>query len=253
MALGVVERRDVPPSALFRLVPEHVAARAVLQLVDAHDLALQELARSASELNPAPTSVVIFGSFARAEAVTASDLDVLVVRPDAVDEDDADWRREIDEWAQRARRVTGNRVELLEVSESEAGRRRRSRQPLWLDGQRDGSGVRPQPLSAEEAAQCLGAGQARTEPWSRRSSAGCFPSRAERSTSRTRLPGETQAVQSSVPAVAWKSLGACRSSSRRAPHPDAAGPADPRLRSAGTVAGWAGRRPRVRGASPSDC
>ena len=102
----------------------------MLQLVDAHDLALQELARSASELNPAPTSVVIFGSFARAEAVTASDLDVLVVRPDAVDEDDADWRREIDEWAQRARRVTGNRVELLEVSESEAGRRRRSRQPL---------------------------------------------------------------------------------------------------------------------------
>ncbi|HEX9467800.1 MAG TPA: helix-turn-helix domain-containing protein, partial [Acidimicrobiia bacterium] len=28
--LGVVERRDVPPAVLVRLVPEHLAARAVL-------------------------------------------------------------------------------------------------------------------------------------------------------------------------------------------------------------------------------
>jgi predicted nucleotidyltransferase len=138
VALGIVERRDVPPSALFRLVPEHVAARAVLLLVDARELAIQELSRSASALDPAPVSVVIFGSFARGEAVAGSDVDVLVVRADIVDEDNPDWRRGIDEWAERARRLTGSQVELLEVSEAEAGRRLRSRQPLWLDVQRDG-------------------------------------------------------------------------------------------------------------------
>ena len=138
VALGLVERRDVPPSALFRLVPEHVAARAVLLLVDARELAIQELSRLTSALDPAPTSIVIFGSFARGEAVAGSDVDVLVVRADVVDEDDPGWRRGIDEWARRARRVTGNRVELLEVSETEAGRRLRSRKPLWLDVQRDG-------------------------------------------------------------------------------------------------------------------
>jgi predicted nucleotidyltransferase len=138
VALGVVERREAPPSALFRLVPEHAAARAVLLLVDARELAVQELSRLASALDPAPVSVVIFGSFARGDAVTASDLDVLIVRPDVVDEDDANWRRGIDGWAKSVRRLTGNRVELLEVSETEAGRRLRSRQPLWLDVQRDG-------------------------------------------------------------------------------------------------------------------
>jgi predicted nucleotidyltransferase len=138
VALGVVERREVPPSALFRLVPEHVAARAVVLLVDARELAIHEVSRLATELRPTPISVVIFGSFARGEAVAGSDIDVVVVRRDVVDEDDAAWRRAIDGWAQHARRVTGNRVELLEVSQAEAGRRLRSRQPLWLDVQRDG-------------------------------------------------------------------------------------------------------------------
>ena len=32
--LGVVERRDVPPAVLVKLVPEHVASRAILMLAD---------------------------------------------------------------------------------------------------------------------------------------------------------------------------------------------------------------------------
>jgi DNA-binding IclR family transcriptional regulator len=35
--LGVVERREVPPASLFRLVPEHVASRALLDLARSTD------------------------------------------------------------------------------------------------------------------------------------------------------------------------------------------------------------------------
>src|SRR5262249_2605540 len=89
--LGMVERRDIAPSALFRLVAERVARRAVLELARAREVTLQELGRAASDVTPGPVSVVVFGSFARGDADSESDLDVLVVRPDSVGEEDDDW------------------------------------------------------------------------------------------------------------------------------------------------------------------
>lgn len=138
IALGLVERREAPPSALFRFVPEHVAAGAVLALADARRLVLDEIGRTASGLDPVPVSVVVFGSFARGEAVGESDLDLVLVRPDVVGEDDAGWRAGVEAWIDRVRRFTGNRVELLEVAEHDAARLLRSRKPLWLDVRRDG-------------------------------------------------------------------------------------------------------------------
>src|SRR3954471_2753689 len=67
--LGIVERREAPPSALFRFVPESVAARAVTALAGARETVLDEIGGAASALVPAPASVIVFGSFARAEAV----------------------------------------------------------------------------------------------------------------------------------------------------------------------------------------
>jgi predicted nucleotidyltransferase len=136
--LGIVERRDVPPSALFRFVRENVAARAVSALADARRTVLHELGESARDIEPPPVSVIIFGSFARGEADRDSDLDVVVVRSATTDEDDDRWRESVDRWQEDARRLTGNTVELLEASDEEARRLLRSRRKLWLDVQRDG-------------------------------------------------------------------------------------------------------------------
>jgi len=136
--LGIVERRDVPPSAQFRYVHEHVAARAVSLLVDAQRAVLAELRSAAARIKPLPTSVVIFGSFARGEAVSASDIDVIVVRPKTVGEDEPRWRASLDRWRDGAQTLTGNHVEVIEVSELDAQRLLRSRKPFWLDVQRDG-------------------------------------------------------------------------------------------------------------------
>ena len=136
--LGIVERRDMPPSALFRFVRENVAARAVSALADARRTVLHELGESARHIEPRPVSVIVFGSFARGEADRDSDLDVVVVRPATTDEDDDRWRVAVDRWQEQTRRLTGNPVELLEASDEEARRLLRSRTPLWLDVQRDG-------------------------------------------------------------------------------------------------------------------
>ncbi len=136
--LGILERRDVPPSALFRYVPENIAARAVSALADARRTVLRELGESAGHIEPRPVSTIVFGSFARGDAERESDLDVALVRPSAVDEDDSRWRASVDQWVEHAQRLTGNRVELLEVAEEQASRLLRSRKPLWLDIQREG-------------------------------------------------------------------------------------------------------------------
>jgi predicted nucleotidyltransferase len=139
--LGIVERREAPPSALFRFVPENIAARAVTALAGAREAVLDEIGGAAGDLVPAPASVIVFGSFARAEAVRGSDLDVVVVRADGIEEEDARWREGLAAWRDGLGRLTGNAVDVVEVSEPDAIRLLRSRKPLWLDVQRDGVAV----------------------------------------------------------------------------------------------------------------
>lgn len=136
--LGLLERREAPPSVLFHFVPENVAARAVTALAESRETVLREIGAAAAELDPPPMSVIVFGSFARGDADRLSDLDVVFVRGRTIAEDDPDWRNVVDAWREHARRLTGNPVELLEVSDEEASRRLRGGTPFWLDVQRDG-------------------------------------------------------------------------------------------------------------------
>ncbi|WP_208028067.1 helix-turn-helix domain-containing protein [Rhabdothermincola sediminis] len=148
VALGVVERREVPPASLFRLVPEHVAARALLALARSTDTVLDEMGRLAKALPQPPVSVIVFGSFARREADADSDIDVVVIRPTDIDEDDDTWSASLEAWRRDVRRLTGNPVEVLEVSADEAATKLASRAQVWADIRRDGRVV--QGLSIDE-------------------------------------------------------------------------------------------------------
>jgi hypothetical protein len=111
--LGVLERREVPPASLFRFVPEHVASRAIVALARSADTVLAELGELVAALPVAPVSVVAFGSFARRAADAESDIDLLVVRPHGVDEDDERWSASIEQLQTSGRRLSGNRIEFL--------------------------------------------------------------------------------------------------------------------------------------------
>jgi predicted nucleotidyltransferase len=138
VALGVVERREVPPASLFRLVAEHVASRALLALARSTDTVLDEMGRLAEALPQPPVSVIVFGSFARREAEIDSDIDVVVVRPADIDEDDDVWSSSLEAWRRDVRRLTGNPVEILEVSADEAATKLAGRGQVWADIRRDG-------------------------------------------------------------------------------------------------------------------
>lgn len=136
--LGLVERREVPPASLFRLVPEHVASRALLALARAADTVLDEIGRLAGAAPCPPVSVIAFGSFSRKEAGPDSDIDLVVVRPAEIGEDDDAWTDSLQAWRRDVRRLTGNLVEVLEVSANEAAARLAGRSQLWADVRRDG-------------------------------------------------------------------------------------------------------------------
>lgn len=135
---GLVERREAPPSALFRLVDDNVGSRVVRALSRSRETVLAELGSQAETLEPGPVSVIVFGSFARGEAEADSDLDVLFVQPKGMNDDDYRWAAAVEGWRQFARRLTGNRVEVVETSESSVGRFLRSHKTLWADIVRDG-------------------------------------------------------------------------------------------------------------------
>lgn len=141
VALGVVERREVPPSSLFRLVPEHVAVQPLVALARSADTVFEDMGRLAGVLPVPPVAVIVSGSFARRETETDSDIDVVIVRPAQVDDDDDAWSISLETWRRDVRRLTGNPVEILEVTVEEAARKLNSRSSVWLDIRRDGQVV----------------------------------------------------------------------------------------------------------------
>lgn len=146
--LGVVERRDVPPAALFRLVPDNLVADALLGISQLRDVLISHMGRIADVIEPAPVSITVFGSFARGDADADSDIDVLVVRPEDVEQYSEPWESSLAAWRERVARTAGNSVEILEESDDQArqaltGRR----QGVWDDIRTEGVHVAGKSLS----------------------------------------------------------------------------------------------------------
>ncbi len=89
--LGLIERREVPPSSLFRLVREQVAVGPLLSLARTRDAMIEEMGRIADDLPVAPIAAVIFGSFAGGEADAQGDIDTVLVRPADPEESAEAW------------------------------------------------------------------------------------------------------------------------------------------------------------------
>lgn len=136
--LGLVERREVPPSSLFRLSRQNVAAQVVVELARSHDIALQQMGAAAGELPVPPVSVIIFGSFARREADRHSDIDAVIVHPDGIDAEDDSWAAGVEQWREAVRAITGNPVEVIETDKAEAAEKLSSERTVWRDVARDG-------------------------------------------------------------------------------------------------------------------
>ncbi len=129
--LGLVGRRDVGSAALVRLIRDNEAARAVLTLADLQRGVMARLAREAKKIRPAPTCLVVFGSFVRGDAHENSDIDVLAVPPPEAKDDDCQWTAALGQWTDQAARIAGNPVNLLQVTIEELPKLVRGDREPW--------------------------------------------------------------------------------------------------------------------------
>jgi len=116
---GLVFVREVPPSYLYELNRAHVAADVVHSLVRLRDSLFDRIREHVNAWAPPPVNVTVFGSVARGDARTTSDLDLLVVRPDDTPPDFTYWQEHAPHLADAIRDWCGNSAQILEYQEHE--------------------------------------------------------------------------------------------------------------------------------------
>jgi predicted nucleotidyltransferase len=115
---GLVDREEAGRAFLFTLNREHLAAPAAELLAQMRSELLDRLRATIASWDIAPVHVSLFGSLARGEGDTNSDIDLFVVRPKKVEREDPRWREQVDLLARQIRRWTGNRAGISEVSKT---------------------------------------------------------------------------------------------------------------------------------------
>jgi predicted nucleotidyltransferase len=145
---GLVDVVDAPPAQLYTLNREHIAAPLVEQLAGLRGELLTRLRTELERWEPAPLHASLFGSAARGEGSLESDIDVFLVRPDGVDAEDPQWRRQVDELRDRVQRWTGNHVGISELGALELTELMRHPPNVLLEIGRDGIALAGVPTRA---------------------------------------------------------------------------------------------------------
>ena len=116
---GLVDTMEARPAILYTLNREHIAAPVALALVDLRRALFGRIRGAIEQWEVAPVHASVFGSAARGDGDTASDIDVFVVRPAAVAPDDAAWTAQLDSLANAITRWTGNHAGVSDVGVDE--------------------------------------------------------------------------------------------------------------------------------------
>lgn len=118
-AQGVVVAADVPPSRLYRLNRDHLAADVAVILRDLRTRLFDRIGADLATWPDPPVSAALFGSVARGDGSTDSDVDLLLIRPDGLTDDSDPWATSVFELGQQLRRWTGNEPSVLQADTAE--------------------------------------------------------------------------------------------------------------------------------------
>ena len=128
---GLVTRVELNRAYLFALNHDHLAAPAVEMLANLREKLIAEIRSTVGEWQIAPLHVSLYGSAARGDGGTQSDIDIFIVRASEVDEDEPLWRDQIDDLRGRVQRWTGNHASVVERDESQLARLRETQPPIF--------------------------------------------------------------------------------------------------------------------------
>lgn len=130
---GLLDRQEAGSAFLYTLNREHVAAPAVMLLAGLRGELLRRLRTTITAWDIPPTHASMFGSAARGDGAPDSDIDLFIVRPAHVNDNDTNWRDQLAALADAVHRWTGNHAGIAEVAETEVPRLRDEQPPIVLN------------------------------------------------------------------------------------------------------------------------
>ncbi len=147
-AQGIVLREGSRSAYMHVLNRQHLGAAAVLALAGMRGELWDRLRKSMTAWALPAVHVSAFGSAARGDGDEHSDIDLFVVRPTRVGEDDPVWTDQIETLRKQVETWTGNRAGVVEQTEDalQALLARPQPPPVLRDVERDGVDLSGVPL-----------------------------------------------------------------------------------------------------------
>lgn len=133
---GLVRAEPAGRAVLYTANRAHLAWSAVETLLSLREQFFGRLSHRLTRWSPAPRGAVVFGSAARGDGGIDSDIDLLLVRPDAADAEV--WSESTDRLREEVMSWTGNRLQVVEVTETRWEQMRETGDPLADSIVRDG-------------------------------------------------------------------------------------------------------------------
>lgn len=134
---GLVDRLEAGRTFLYTLNRNHLLAPVVEQMAAARTELIHRLRDEIGSWRTPAAHVSLFGSAARGDGDTRSDIDLFVVRSTGVEADDPGWRGQVDRLADAVRGWTGNNAGIAEVGQEELPRLRHEQPPVVSELQHD--------------------------------------------------------------------------------------------------------------------
>ena len=116
---GIVIRRRAGNAWLYRFNTQHITAAPIRELARSRERLLERTRDVLAQWAVPCEFGALFGSAARGQMTTASDIDVFIVRPDGVSFDDGRWENQRFALSEQISSWTGNAVNVLELSVTE--------------------------------------------------------------------------------------------------------------------------------------
>jgi predicted nucleotidyltransferase len=130
---------DVHPSAtFFTLNRDHLAARPVIELTQLATTLVERLAGFIQAWEVQPQHAYLFGSAARQDGDTSSDIDILLVHAGGPKKPTMAWAQQVDDLATKIRQWTGNDVGILDISDLDLDRMQVNKEAILDSWHRDG-------------------------------------------------------------------------------------------------------------------
>lgn len=117
VSVGIAEELTAGRSHLYRLNREHLGAELIIHLASLKHTFLSQIHAVISSWEIKPIFVALFGSAARGEMETGSDIDLFVIQPNGTS--DSLWERHVTGLAEQATKWIGSDVRPLVYTESE--------------------------------------------------------------------------------------------------------------------------------------